>query len=173
MKPHPASPARASLIVFLWRYFTGHHLDGKHRTNATWTRRATAPSHHMNWWTSKPRLHRMAWRWALVFIPTGWILAYSFSPVYGINLTLLITIAMVPYIFHKGITWAVSLIPRHTVVYVTDDIKRGYVGDDLDDEIIPEQLAPEDDIIQGALDMAVSDANESLFHASKRKARRP
>lgn len=167
MIPHPASPKRASLAQFLWRYFTGHHLDGRQRTNATWTRRATAPSHHMNWWSSKPRFHRMAWRWAMIFVPAGWITAYVFSPTYGINLTLLATIAMLPYVFHHGISGMLAKLPRPSVVYVTDNVPRDLVNSDHDDEFIPEML-PENDDIQDALDNAVSDMND----ATRRKTRR-
>lgn len=172
MRPHPASPPRASLVTYLWRYFTGHHLDGRQRTNATWTRRATAPSHHMNWWSSKPRFHRMAWRWGMIAVPAGWLTAYAFAPTYGINLVVIITLAFLPYLFHHGVTTVIRLLPRNTVVYVTDNfIHPSLVDTEQDDTIIPEML-PQNDDIQDSLDLAVSQADESYRHATQRKTRR-
>lgn len=155
---HPANDSHPRLTTFLWRYFTGHHLDGRARTNATWTKRGTAPSHHANWWNSKPRLHRMMWRWAMVIIPAGWITAYEFSPVYGINLTVIVTLCAMPYLIHHGVYKFISLIPKHRVVYVQDNIPSDVVDSELDDISIGEQI--EQDDIQAALDASVK-ANAS------------
>lgn len=48
--------------ILVWRFFTGAHLDGRRRTNATWTKEGTAPRYLCNWWNRKPRLYRLFWR---------------------------------------------------------------------------------------------------------------
>lgn len=152
---HPANKGHPRLSVFLWRYFTGHHLDGIPRTNATWFNRGTAPSHHVNWWNAKPRAHRMIWRWGLVLIPVGWVIAYVNSPVYGVNLTVIVTLCALPYLFHHGIYRVISLIPRHRVVFVTDNVRSEEITD-LDDISISEQI--EQDSVQEILDAEISNA---------------
>src|ERR1039458_5838616 len=45
----------------IWRWLSGHNLDGVHRTNATWTQPATKvlhPTGHGVRWHHLPRLHR-------------------------------------------------------------------------------------------------------------------
>jgi hypothetical protein len=45
----------------LWRWFSGHALDGQYRTDATWTRKATGvlhPTGRVVRWHHLPRLHR-------------------------------------------------------------------------------------------------------------------
>ena len=52
---------RPGASVVAWRWFSGHALDGQHRTNATWTRRADKvlhPSGRAHPWHHLPRLHR-------------------------------------------------------------------------------------------------------------------
>lgn len=164
MPVHPAHERHPRLSVFLWRFFTGNHLDGKARTNATWFKRGTAPSHHVNWWNAKPRAHRMTWRLGIVFIPAGWITAYSFAPTYGINLMVILTLCALPYLFHHGIYKMISLIPRHKVVFVTDNVRSEEIDSDVDDISIGEQI--EQDPIQAALDESI-EAN-----ATTRKGRR-
>lgn len=163
-RQHPAETRHPRFSVFLWRFFTGHHLDGKPRTNATWFKRGTAPSHHVNWWNAKPRAHRMVWRWALVGVPTGWVIAYKLSPTYGINLTVIVTLAVLPYLFHHGIYRIISLVPKHRVVFVQDNVMAEEIDPDVDDIAIADQI--EQDDIQNLLDAAVTDATE-------RKRRRP
>lgn len=155
--PHSANNKHPSLSTYLWRFFTGQHLDGRKRTNATWFKRGTIPSHHVNWWTSKPIFHRMLWRWACVFVPAAWIVAYSFSPVYGINLTVIITLCALPYLFHHGTMRVINLLPRRTVVYVTDNIRTEDVQIE-DDVTIPELEHPQsDDDLQDLLDRSIDD----------------
>jgi hypothetical protein len=51
--------------ILWWRWFSGHPLDGAHRTNATWTRPATRvlhPTGHAVRWHHMPRMHRAAIR---------------------------------------------------------------------------------------------------------------
>lgn len=164
MPPHPATVSHPRLSVFLWRYFTGHHLDGRPRTNATWFKRGTVPSHHVNWWNAKPRAHRMLWRWALVIVPVGWVTAYEMSPVYGINLTVMVTLCVLPYVLHHGIYRAISLIPKNHVVFVSDNVHAEDVDTEMDDISIADQI--EQDPVQEMLDMAVADAT------TERKRRR-
>lgn len=47
---------------FVWRFFSGQHLDGWERMNTSWLRRGTEPAHKSNWWNRKARLERAAWR---------------------------------------------------------------------------------------------------------------
>lgn len=155
---HPAEIRHPRLSVFLWRFFTGHHLDGKARTNATWFKKGTVPSHHVNWWNAKPRAHRMIWRWASVGIPTGWLIAYHFSPSYGINLTVIVTLCALPYLFHHAIYRAISLIPKNHVVFVSDNVRTEEVDIDLDDISIGDQIETDD--VQAAFDTAVENATE-------------
>lgn len=163
---HPAiaTSKHPSLIRFTWRYFTGHHLDGIHRTNATWLRKGTAPAHHVNWWNAKPRLHRAAWRWALVVIPSLWGLAYSYSPKFSVNVTVLVTLSALPYLVHHGVSRMLSLLPRRTVVYVQDNIRAEDISGDLDDEALPQMVLGETDDIQDMLDSEVAkiDTNTPL-----------
>ena len=48
----------------LWRWRSGHTLDGMHRTNATWTKHSRGaravlhPTGHDIWWHHQPRLYR-------------------------------------------------------------------------------------------------------------------
>ena len=55
---------RHGLFPLLWRWHSGHTLDGMHRTNATWTkpsrgdRAVLHPTGHAIWWHHQPRLHR-------------------------------------------------------------------------------------------------------------------
>ncbi len=48
----------------LWRWHSGHTLDGVHRTNATWTKHSHGdrpvlhPTGHAVWWHHQPRLYR-------------------------------------------------------------------------------------------------------------------
>lgn len=154
MHPHPSTQKHPSFWVYLWWFFTGHHLDGKPRTNSTWFRRGTAPSHHLNWWTGKPRFHRMLWRWAIVGIPTAWLVCYEFAPTYGVNLMVIITLAFIPYLFHHGILKVLSLIPRKTVVFVHDNVRSEDVDEELDDIMIPEQIEGTD-AVQEMLDESI------------------
>jgi hypothetical protein len=55
----------------IWRYMTGHHLDGHKRTDATWFRDGTFPPRQVNWWTGKRRVYRMLWR----HLPVGIVFA--------------------------------------------------------------------------------------------------
>ena len=52
---------RHGLGPLIWRFLSGHALDGQHRTNATWSRPATRvlhPTGHAVRWHHLPRWHR-------------------------------------------------------------------------------------------------------------------
>ena len=167
--PHPANtPTQTTLGQFVWRYLTGDHLDGKRRTNATWFQRGTVPAHHVNWWTGKPRFNRMLWRWATIVGPVGWFILYRLSPSYYMNVTVIVTIACLPYAIHHGLSWMVSLMPRHTVVYTHDRISSGDVDDELDNVAIPEQFQIDD--VQASLDDAIEVMNDN--EAARKNRRR-
>lgn len=88
-----------ALTKVAWRFFTGAHMDGHRYSNATWFRHGTMPRHSITWWNSKPRAHRMVWRWIIVGVPIGWVTLYSHYHYW----TVLGTIALAPYLIHR--TW--------------------------------------------------------------------
>lgn len=83
--------------------------------------------------------------------PIGWIVAYHYSPSWDFNLTLIITIAWLPYIVHHGILSIVDRLPRHTMIYVRDDVKSEDVNHELDNVAIPEMLMDGNDILSGTI----------------------
>jgi hypothetical protein len=131
---------------FAWRYFTGHHLDGKARTDAGWFRRGTKPEHHVNWWTGKPRVHRMLWRWALVGIPSAWLLAVHYAPVWRVNLAVVVSVAVLPYLAHHGAMRFISLLPRARVVSVVNHVIPEDDVSELDDVTLTESSMVLEDI---------------------------
>lgn len=66
--------------VLMWRFFTGAHLDGRRRTNATWLKPGTAPRYLCNWWNRKPRLFRVFWRLGTIGTAALITAAYLISP---------------------------------------------------------------------------------------------
>jgi hypothetical protein len=163
-KPTPPQPtgntSRPSVAIFLWRYFSGNHLDGQARTNAGWFSSGNSPTHHANWWTSKPRIQRAMWRWAIIGIPAGLIAAYAYAPTIHVNLTVFIALAVFPYLFHHGTMKALRLVPRTRVVYAEDRISANDIHPSLDDVYSPREVIPdlsESDITQ-EMDTAVFNA---------------
>lgn len=64
-------------VAFRWA--TGHHLDGQHRTDAGWFAKGTTPKTHngrAGAWSHMPRAHRMGIRWTLTAaaIGEGWLI---------------------------------------------------------------------------------------------------
>ena len=98
------------ILVAMWRYFTGAHLDGQRRTNATWRKPGTIPKQHVTWWTGKPRFHRMGIRWATILVPAGYLFAYSEYKL----ATLFVTLAFLPYAIHHG---SFAIHQRSTMVH--------------------------------------------------------
>ena len=86
------SKGRRRAGTLLWRWFSGHALDGQHRTNATWTmpsrgdRPVLHPTGHAVLWHHLPRLHRAG-------IRTGSTLAVL-AAAYGLVTAFLVTAAL-------------------------------------------------------------------------------
>lgn len=81
-------------LLVAWRFLSGHHLDGRHRTNAGWTERGTrAVGEHgrASRWAHLPRLHRAAWRLggASVAVLAGWGALAHAAAVLAVALALL------------------------------------------------------------------------------------
>jgi hypothetical protein len=74
-----------------WRYATGHHLDGRYRTDAGWFTRGTKvlhPTGRASRWAHMPRVHRAAWRLGvplvlLIMIVLGVMLGAAALPIIG------------------------------------------------------------------------------------------
>lgn len=82
--------------IMAWRFLTGAHMHGRQITNATWRKRGTMPRSHINWWTQKPRFHRMGLRWAMLIVPILWIELF----VHFHYWTVIVSIGLSPYIVH-------------------------------------------------------------------------
>jgi hypothetical protein len=84
-----------------WRWLSGHHLDGQHRTNAGWLEHGTkalTPNGRASRWAHKPRLERAFWRTgSTVFALAA---AYGLITDTGPVLIALATLAVL------GLTWA-------------------------------------------------------------------
>lgn len=55
----------AAAIAPAWWWFSGHHLDGRHRTNAGWLEpgtKALTANGRASRWAHRPRAYRAAWR---------------------------------------------------------------------------------------------------------------
>jgi hypothetical protein len=157
-----------TLPVFMWRYITGNHLDGNARTDAGWFTRGTSPAHHVNWWSAKPRAHRMIWRWAIICIPTALILAYKFAHTIKVNLTILIGLAILPFLFHHGTMRFVRLIPKVNVVYVHDTVTPHDINTDYDDiTVVGDQNLSRAFPGNGLPDLSETDITDELDKAVK------
>jgi hypothetical protein len=96
---------RYGLGPVLWRFFSGHSLDGRHRTNATWTRRATKVLH--------PTGHAVIWhhwpRWTRAGIRAGTIaglLALGYGLLAARRITLTITGMVLAALIIWCMVWA-------------------------------------------------------------------
>lgn len=68
------STNRTSLGTAAWRFVSGHHMDGQHRTDAGWVRRGTRPvaaGGRVTRWTILSRAERAAWRLGTVAVLGG------------------------------------------------------------------------------------------------------
>jgi hypothetical protein len=158
---HPASrKASIPFHKFLWRYFSGHHLDGIPRTDASWLKPGTTPAHHVNWWSAKPRAHRMVWRWAFIIIPIGWFLAYRISLTVSVNLVIFFTVTFVPYLIHHGVCSILRLIPKPHVVVVREQIYVSDIDHKLDDIFV------DVDSLQELLDLDMTNEMENSISES-------
>jgi hypothetical protein len=72
-----------SLIVVLWRFLTGAHMNGKKYNDATFWRdaspryRARRPA--FTWWRRKARGKRAAWRWTFMLVASVLALGFAWS----------------------------------------------------------------------------------------------
>jgi hypothetical protein len=165
--PHPVTEtSRIGFITFLWRYFSGQPLIGKSRTNAAWRNRGTSPSHHLNWWTEKPFLHRMIWRWIMVGFPVGWVFALVSSPDIKVNLTVFITLSVMPYVFHHGSIRFIRLLPDRHVVIVRDTVSPDDIHDS--DSVRREESDP----IQEMFDLDITNDMESHIDVPSKPRKR-
>jgi hypothetical protein len=75
---------RAGVHVMTWRWLSGHAMDGRHRTNATWARKSTRVLHvtgHALFWHHWPRRRRAAIRGGLTYAAPALALAVLLAPV--------------------------------------------------------------------------------------------
>lgn len=72
--------------VIAWRFFTGAHLDGRRRTNATWFREGTSPKYLCNWWNRKPRFYRAMWRVVPLALVILELVALQKGLTFGLNM---------------------------------------------------------------------------------------
>lgn len=89
------------LLTGVWRYLSGHAIDGRPTTNATWLKAGTLPKHHLNWWSRKPRLHKAAYRWAILLAPSGWVLAYQNYRFWTLCVTFGVSVYVIDKVWHK------------------------------------------------------------------------
>lgn len=83
MSTVPTQTTRPSRSVLLYRIVTGHHLDGIHRTDATWFRRGTVVVHHSgraSRWAHLSRAERTGWRLGTAAVFIGVIYGYLIHP---------------------------------------------------------------------------------------------
>lgn len=106
------------LPTFLWRYFTGHFIDGRQRGNSSWFKRGDFPAHQMTWWVSKARWERAMWRTLPIMFAVGWYLLYRMAPVWHANLMVIVTVAFLPYLFHNLSHHVAKRIPKVHVIHV-------------------------------------------------------
>ena len=99
---------RHGLGVLLWRWHSGHTLDGMHRTNATWTkpsrgnRAVLHPTGHAVWWHHQPRLYRAG-------IRTGAELV-AVALVYDLRVHTAVTLAILAALAVAGLVLAVRRV---------------------------------------------------------------
>ncbi len=89
---------KPNVFVTAWRYFTGAHLDGRIYTNATWTKPGTHPKQKLTWWNSRPRFLRAAIRDVPIIGIPAWLWLYVNYHYW----TVVITLAVTPYVIHNG-----------------------------------------------------------------------
>lgn len=103
----------------LWRFFSGHALDGKHRTNATWSRPATKvlhPTGHAVRWHHWPRRRRLAIRTGTVASLAG--LAYGLLTARRITLAALAAVVITATLYCSVWSYFAVLRWNHRRKYV-------------------------------------------------------
>lgn len=123
-------------LIFLWRFFTGHYLDGESREASSW-------------WTSKRRHHRAAWRWGLTVVPLSMFIIYSMSPMVHIRLAGLVVLAMLPVLVRERLR-RVPKPPKNVVteVAVTDRTPAPEVLDAGIEAITETELSALEEVIE-------------------------
>ena len=76
--------------TLIWRLLSGHSIDGKHRSNATWLLRGEDPTGRIHPWHLRPRLHRACIRTGSFLA----VLAMLYGLVFHFALTLVILEAL-------------------------------------------------------------------------------
>lgn len=137
-------PPRQSGTEFIfklaWRYFTGAHLDGKRRTDATWTKPGSRPNYHISWWNCLPRRTRMAWRHGM-FWPAILVL---FGLYENWRITLWFVTALIPF----GIEQVYYHVKRVRIVSVVGQDNTNVIEFELPPEIqqvIIDEIGTEDE----------------------------
>ena len=108
----------------------------------------------------------MAWRWVIVGVPSGWLTAYKLAPVIRVNITILVTLVILPYAFHHGTMWFIRRLPqRHVVIFrETPDL-----SEITNDDIVSETV---DDPFKAMLDLDMTDEMEEHIDVSSRPRKR-
>lgn len=74
---------RRGIHRLTWRWFSGHAMDGRYYTDATWTRKATRVYHSTGqvlYWHHLPRLVRVGIRWGITVILCGELYGFLAAP---------------------------------------------------------------------------------------------
>lgn len=97
----------------LWRFLSGHHLDGQYRTDAGFLRpgvRVMHPTGHASRWAHMPRAHRAGIRLALTALPAsicvGMLADRSATEWALIALALAVPVALAPGAIWKARQWS-------------------------------------------------------------------
>jgi hypothetical protein len=99
---------RHGLGPLLWRWHSGHSLDGCHRTNATWLHRSSDTLHHTGhaiWWHHRPRLWRAGVRCGSELVLLG--------VVAGLILDFTVAVLVLAVLVTAGAAWATWWTFRH------------------------------------------------------------
>ena len=90
--------SKPSAVVLLWRWHSGASLDGRYRTNATWTMPSRGdkpvkhPTDHAVRWHHMPRMHRAAIRTGTTLALAG--AAWGLVTAFWLTVNLLVTAAL-------------------------------------------------------------------------------
>ena len=101
-----------------WRWLSGHTLDGRYRTNATWTRRATATLHPIPVvrWHHLPRLYRAGIRTGSTIILLG--VLYGLITARTVTLAVLAALALAGLLAAAWRAWHQARRWRHHRRYI-------------------------------------------------------
>lgn len=151
---------------FAWRFFTGAHLDGVARSNATWFRRGTTPSDRLTWWTAKSRFSRMMWRWGFIAVPVVVRIVYADAPVIRVNLVLFIAAVYGPFLSWRIAIMVIARIPRVRVVtiMVPHDLGPFQQNPDIDEVV---DAIPVQELEEKASDLTDMDCTPDLDEIEK------